>query len=372
MGDDYQVIARAVRRPMQRWWRRVGVWWVALIAALQLFVVFDTYAHNALIHGSLTGIYNRDLSILISETVPYVLNVLPPILWILAAFRVLKVIDEMLADTAVTVSGARLTSFRFKLVLAQSVWPLLLSATHRAIPAYSWVLASAHMSSSSSAETLVYIYRVGYVFEDLVLIMWIAALMSIKPMPRLVMWLWWAAFFVVPQAYLMYVTSGFRIQAGLPMIHGPTIFQIGSLAAAITSVVSLGLIAASIRFMALQSKVGTWLGIAVALLAAITGAGIGPSSSNFDVFSGSPGVIDWVINIVYSISKWTPRIWIFLLNDGNSPLLALNLLGWETSIKCSLWWHWLPLPFQALIAYGYYWFIRWLLVLGASRRKVGT
>jgi len=41
MGDEYQVIARAVRRPMQRWWRTVGVWWVAL--PCQVLIAYGYY-----------------------------------------------------------------------------------------------------------------------------------------------------------------------------------------------------------------------------------------------------------------------------------------------------------------------------------------
>jgi hypothetical protein len=371
MGDDYQVIARAVRRPMQRWWRRVGVWWVALIVVLlgvkAIAIVLDRHYTQVLPSGNLYKPIPEYVNWL--ERANALVPGLYALLWLLAAFQVLAAIDSLARDSPVVYDSPRFLLYRFRLVLAQAPWPVALAT------AFSIALSIGEFSFRAGArlwrpeEILSPVAHAGDGLAFLVSLMWLGALVIQRGLPRPLLWLWWV---VAADWSIGGVAVNLLLKLGVYQPALMTFQQVEPFFGDLVKVSAFVALAATVCLLAARRPVGMVLAYILGALFALSSLRVGLRSFGPQPESAALFQTYTALAYINRISPSTPAVWMNYYFPPASQLLSIHLLLVYLKTNLSIWLCWIALPFQALIAWGYYWFIRGLLVLGASRRSAGT
>ncbi len=176
MDDTYRALARAVRRPMRRWWRKVGVWWVAfLLACLTTSLV--------LVHSLSSSMLVLEAGILCRIA----FEVLCLVLWLVVAGQVLAACRSIIHDYAhpfpVTLERAQ-----FMLVVIHTVPLMLLLLLERVVP-----IIISYVSDPDRAGLVADVLWPGCwhshaVASAALLAMWLAALLVIIPSRPWIPW----------------------------------------------------------------------------------------------------------------------------------------------------------------------------------------
>jgi len=371
MGDDYQVVARSVHRPMQRWWRTVGAGWVALIVVLlgvkAIAIVLDRHYTQMLPSG---GLYKP-----IPEYVNWLerANALVPglyaLLWLLAAFQVLAIFDSLARDSPVVNDSPRFLLYRFRLVLAQAPWPVALATT------FFLALYIGHYSAIAGAkfwkpeEIVGPLAQAGEGLAFLVLLMWLSALVIQRGLPRSLAWLWWL---VAAGMSIGSVALHLLRELGVDRPPLMAASQVDPFLGDLVKASAFVALAATVCLLAARRPAGMWLAYILGVIFTLSTLRIGLDYAHPQPESAALFQTYTALAYFNRISPETPPVWVGYYVLPDNQLLSFHVLLAYLKANLPIWLCWIALPFQALIAYGYYWFIRWLLVLGASRRSAGT
>jgi len=138
MLAEYLAIVRVLRRPMLRWWLRVGCWWLlAFLACHAYHVVYIWRIWQVVFNqqGSLST------ALLICALFDHLSSILRQVIaWALflsAAGYALRLLDRLVQDNALP-STASLPVQRFFLGLAQCGWILLISSIMNTLGGLAW------------------------------------------------------------------------------------------------------------------------------------------------------------------------------------------------------------------------------------------
>lgn len=205
-------------------------------------------------------------------------------------------------------------------------------------------------------------------FLLLVLMIWIAALMAQMPMPRVLVWLWWAAVLVI--SWVRHFVTFLTLQADLPLEYPRIGYQdVDPVVKALMWIIGLGILGGAVFLLAARRRSGMLLAVVLTIIGLMNAFSLGASSHLQSTHHAARLLIDSALTHLYSLAVWHPVIWIeFRTIDGTQVILA-NLLSYTRETSCSPWLFWLPWVFQAAIVYGYYKLIEWLVVNGVARRK---
>jgi len=373
MGDDYRVIAKAVRGPMRRWWLRVGIWWIGLIVLILLgefaaicYISAYGYGNGVLPPGILPFVDWLDFA---WRLMPLLVG----LVWILASLNVFKALKELTADSLVAFGNPAATMIRFRLIMVQAFWPIGLLAM-------SWILSYLRLTASAcpglhwyAADFLTSLNSAGQVIDDLIPIMWIAALLAISPGSRLVTWLWWIACFAAR-------TMESVLYSGLLWQDYPNLFS--QLTGSYYDIqlpiqvpvylVGISLIALSMLLLGTQHKAGRRLGMAIGIIGILIRLNIGLAPLQAMLPSGLREMTEKTVASYSYFAAWQPVVSSEVFGDGDLYSILICWPGYWPSFNTSIWWSWLPLAINACIAIGYYWLIRGVLFLGVSRRPTAS
>lgn len=123
MGDEYHALARAIRRPMRRWWLRVGSWWIGA-AVLLLFIlvwsIWNRYQLHAIRGLPMPGSdWRHGVWCLHYLVIPTITTA-----WLLAAFRVNSLVTALTRSIPGVITP--LLAMRFLLAWRVGLLPLVL------------------------------------------------------------------------------------------------------------------------------------------------------------------------------------------------------------------------------------------------------
>lgn len=124
MGDEYQALARAIRRPMRRWWLRVGSWWigaaVVLLAALACTICYEYWLYGVSGLPMPGSDWKNSILRLHYLAIPMLTTA-----WLLAALRVNRLITELICSIP-GFAALPLLAMRFWLACRAGILPLVL------------------------------------------------------------------------------------------------------------------------------------------------------------------------------------------------------------------------------------------------------
>ncbi len=176
MDDAYRALARAIIKPMRRWWLRVGIWWAA---SASLFYV-GSIGILSYSQGTLSHIQQSELLLTAAELVFFGL-------WLLAAWQVLRISRALIAEFLYPYP-VELLRFLFRLVLKHTLpLVLILALYYMAIVIYEYAQFSPgcpiELILKQLPERLVSsaTYQATAHAGAIVLMVWLSALMIILP-----------------------------------------------------------------------------------------------------------------------------------------------------------------------------------------------
>lgn len=221
MGEDQRAIARALRRPMRRWWLRYGSWWVGAILLL--------YATAILVGWGVTrawvvnGKFNQPLDIFTAVCASLAI-LLSALCWIFAAYRANAEISGVLSGFAHP-REHEVRRARLALCFAQGVALILVVAVLHSLLS----LQSIHLGGLLDAKgpggvlpvgPLWYLSKMSHealrnIWPIPFCMLWVCALLAARP-DRPLLSFPWTLPALVPQALEFVAMVDFQRAAALP------------------------------------------------------------------------------------------------------------------------------------------------------------
>lgn len=371
MGDDYQVIARAVRQPMRKWWRRVGAPWIALIIALLVLLIVSALVELTWLQATRGGLMHTPRSAVIDwlSLVQWGIIPLCTLLWMLASFRALATLDSLSRDTTIATLTPRLLVYRFRLVLSQAVWPAILASAYHVTSTFyhaSRFIGTEHWSVELMLSPLT---ELGAGLLFVIQAMWIAVLLIQLPQSRPLIWLWW---FAIISSWLWCLSVFLGMQIDLPELPSISFQEIDPIERGVLKCTGFLFSVTAVYLITAGKRSGIVLSYVLGSLGVLASWHIGVSTDDPAQYSHYTFYIDYLLSHLYALPTWDPVVWPRYPNFFFEPRIDIFFIVSYASFPLPFWLCWIALPFQAAIAYGYYWFFRWLLVLGATRRPAGN
>lgn len=223
---EQAALAQAVAGPMRAWWRRNRLFWIIAIAILAALLLADPLAgwllqpavSTAAPYAPAVQSYAVAHWLEISAFYVYpVLVIAVLLLWWLAALRVNRVLDALVAEAALPHSPL-ITLVRLELALRQGLVPLLsiaiIRSAHALLGGFSMQLQSGEPLAISPDMLANVSYLLLWLFQLPVIMVWALALLAVLPRKPVVGALLPTAWLLVnPLAYLPFatypVTGGF-------------------------------------------------------------------------------------------------------------------------------------------------------------------
>lgn len=325
MVGEYATAAAVLRRPMRRWWRRTGAAWIVFtLCLLALQAGWLTY-------GRLRTM--QPLAEIAWQSVEWLVPVAAMLLWVLAAAKVLSVLDSMTAAVPIPRDTAQQGWLRFSCCLHQGIWPTVLVCCSKVLlnfenqlPAVSGNFRRLSLigALSASAEAMPLVVSV----------LCVLVLLSLPSVPRSLVWFWFICSLVVPRLYIMFLLSSMRMAAvntGWSDRHPPglhTDYAYTQTTEALFSLAATALFLVIVRlFLADRIRSALPLAWAYAALVLLTNANIGTR-----VF-----LIDWIL---VSITKLAIPF-IFLATSSlrldEAGTLNIYVLSWVVELHGDAW-----------------------------------
>ena len=191
---DYQVIARAVRGPMRRWWQRVGVWWfgfacLALAFSVLEAMTYSLYDYQSPPPGGVLVSFVLDFRLISAFTVPLI-----SVCWLLAVMRIDDAIAGLVRDTPKLQDSTTLLPVRFRLGLRSALWLTIPLAVFWIFQCNNTV-SGFYLPSSPLRIWLTILISLGMTFANISAMCLLAGLIVLPRTPRILTWLWWIASF---------------------------------------------------------------------------------------------------------------------------------------------------------------------------------
>jgi hypothetical protein len=121
LGSEYRTLWKAIRRPMLRWWRRVGVWLVVVMVAVGASLILNSYL-------SFRSAYSSNYAQQARWAIRSILYMLPlslmlPVIWLWAATTCNRLLSPLL-DEDVIPGSLEFARARFLILYAHGIVPL--------------------------------------------------------------------------------------------------------------------------------------------------------------------------------------------------------------------------------------------------------
>ena len=261
MDDTYRALARAVRRPMRRWWLKVGVWWTA-------FLLLCLATSFVLLHSSSNSMLVLEAGILCRIA----FEVLCLVLWLVVAGQVLAACRNIIQGYAhpfpVTLARAQ-----FMLVVIHTMPLVLLLLLERVVPVVISYLGDPDRVGFVADVLWPSCWHSHAIASAVLLAMWLAALMVILPSRPWIPWAWACVAVFLPQL----IGATFFIQdyftGGTAYAWFMPYTKVSDLSPSLGWLVGLALILAAIRFYRESNlRLGTACAVMLLLAAHLHGS----------------------------------------------------------------------------------------------------
>ena len=351
MGDEYQALARAIRRPMRRWWLKVGSWWIgAAVVLLAVFVwsIWDEYNAKQLGGWSTYNLSRWRFSIIWLDAL------IMPLLttgWLLAAIQV--------RDLAVQLTGsipAMAPELRSAITFRIAVWHGVLPCALLVMVAYAVGVrdsSAVQWSKSMSADDwMLAASALDIAPYAAIHMLWVLAILSIGRSVTWIALLWHLAFNVIGQ--LSWLSLAAASNPATPVLYN---FEMMSVNIAVSDgtqnvlmVVGLAMYYSVLYFLARRTR---RLGATIAVL-----LGICFILSLFDL-----GQLHSQLTTAVAAANWFDRGLFPLWSWVHSPDVTaeISLLSFKVEVQIAPHMAALALIIPLAVLAGHYFAISWIL-----------